>query len=177
MEQAVHSIVLQWMVNMPVRSYFRDFRHLTRFQLGMLAFEYLSFSTVTWCSMRPAAHRVALQLLLLDIRGEQEEQDLQCVQIQRRVRRAVVRTGLQFNFNDGMVQWVRSLAREYRVERAVSVHARHGDRHGAHREQSERLRRLVAETMREDVDSPSEGEEVEQDQQDEQHSTSSGEEQ
>ena len=159
MEQSVYNIVLQWMVGMPAWSHFR---HLTRFDFGTVAYEYLYFSTVAWCPVRPAAHRVALQLFVLDSRGDVQELDMRGAQVERRVRRAVGLTTLPLGLNAGVVELVRSLARQYSVERAVSVYARHGDRHGPGRESSERLRRLVAETTREDVDSPSGSEPDEQ---------------
>ena len=148
MEQSIYFLVLQWMVKLPSNS---KFLHAPRFQLGSLAYEFLDFSTAAWCPARPAALRVAMQLFLLDSRADIAEQARLSAQVERRVRRAVALTGLRVHLNDDAVQAVRSLAREYRVERAVALHAGRGP----HRAASERLRRIVDETVVEDVDSAS----------------------
>ena len=87
-------------------------------------------------------------------RDEIVERENHAALIRRRVRRAVGATGLQVHVNDDVMDWVRHVAREYRVERAVALEALRGPGRAA----AEQLRRIVDSVLSEDEDSTSEDE-------------------
>ena len=149
MTQAIYVLVLQFMTEIPPQS---RFSHVRRWQLGNLAYEFIDASTAAWSPVRPAAFRVALQLLLRCGRSDQDRQFQLAARLDRQVRRAIAPSDLQLAPNDTVVELVRRLVRAYRVERAVTRQLLRGRQRAA----IEQLHRVVQEVIAEDVSSESE---------------------
>ena len=148
MPQAAYVLVLKYMTDI---SAVARMAHVPRWQFGNLGYEFLEMSTAAWSPVRPAAFRVALQLFMRGQRADLDEQMRLSGQVERRVRRAIGATSLPVDVNASLVEWVRRLSREYRVERSVAVAAGEGYQ-GV---RLERLRQIVDRTCPEDVDSSS----------------------
>jgi len=131
--------------------------HLPRWQLCNMAWHYLDVSTVAWSPSRSSAVRLALRFFLLGARSDLEELREQSWTQERRVIRAIQRSGLSINQGDSFVDSVRQLAVEYRVERTVSIYARREFvGRPVTREGATRLHRLTRDAVRRDMDSESE---------------------
>ena len=153
MEQQIFCVLLDWMVATPARSMYV---HVPRWQLCNMAWHYLDVSTVAWSPSRPSAVRLALRFFLLGARSDLEELREQTWTQERRVFRAIQRSGVSIDRQDSIVDSVRQLAVEYRVERTVSIYARREFiGRPVTREGATRLHRLTRDALRQDVDSVS----------------------
>ena len=153
MEQHTYCVVVQWMVALPSNA---RHLHVPRRQLGTLAQEFLSMSTVAWCPSRPSAVKVATRLFMMHMRAEIEELHEQAAVVDRRVHRAIQRTGLPIDPRGDVVQWVRGLSLNYKIERTISAYARQDIGRGPpSRERAVQLRRGLVEVLRQDADSAS----------------------
>ena len=147
MEQAVYVCVSNFMADVQVTR----FAHLVRWQVGSIAYDHLSWSTAASSPSRAALVQLALRLLLVDQRRDVRMQDMLMAQLMRRLRRAVVATGIEVDDSDTELELVRRLARAYRVDRYVAVGVRRG-------RDAAQMRRIVDSSIREDVDSESDSE-------------------
>ena len=95
--------------------------------------------------------QLALRLFVLDARRDMLQQDRLSMQLLRRLRRAGGTSGLPVAADADVLQLVRHLSRQYRVERSVALGAGRGLRRGP----LETLRRVVDTTYQEDADSSS----------------------
>ena len=150
--QPVFLLLVQWHLEIVDTE---QFLHLRRWSLGNEGYNYLYLSSAAWSPSRAAMVRVAMRLFVLDLRRDLVLHDRLGSQMMRRLRRAVGATGLPVAAGEDVVQWVRRLAREYRVERAAALAARGGDDGAA----VGRMRRILDGVIREDVDSTSSSEE------------------
>ena len=165
MEQHIYCVVMQWMVTMPASSMYS---HVPRWQLCNLAWHYLDLSTVAWCPSRQSAVRLALRFFLLGARSDLEELREQTWTQERRVFRAIQQSGVTVDRQDTIVDWVRLLSWQYRVDRTVSLYARRDRGLGPPtRERAIELYDYGRVATRQDVDSASDDDE-------EQDSSSSG---
>jgi hypothetical protein len=145
MVQAVYVCVSNWIAEVKIT----QFLHLVRWQMGAIGYDHLSWSTAAWSPSRAAIVQVALRLFVVDARRDLVLQDRLGAQLVRRLRRAVQNTGLPMHSHDSVLQCVRRLAREYRLDRTVALAVRGG--HDA-----DQMRRILSAAIREDQDSDSE---------------------
>ena len=92
-------------------------------------------------------------MFLLAARSDLQELREESWTGERRVIRAVHRAGLRTNHGDTMVDTVRRMAVEYRVERTVSAFARIDVGRPLTREGANQLHRITRDVVRLDVDS------------------------
>ena len=156
MEQQIFCVLLDWMVATPARSMYV---HVPRWQLCNMAWHYLDVSTVAWSPSRPSAVRLALRFFLLGARSDLEELREQTWTQERRVFRAIQQSGVSVDRQDSIVDWVRVLSWQYRVDRTVSLYARRDRGLGPPtRERAIELYDYGRVATRQDVDSASDDE-------------------
>ena len=148
MPQAVFLLVAHFMADMPNVP---RVAHIRRWQLGNVAYEFLDFSVAAWNPTRPALYRIALQLLMLCGRFDQEQQMREAARVDRQLRRALA--PLVSDTRDAVVTLVRGVARVQRTERAVLQYVMR--RHPEVQASVEQARRIIGQAIAEDADSTS----------------------